>query len=108
MAALSTAKKKVRVNAGLQTRPFGVSRSEDAYGLAVEIAADILDDMRKIRPVVLFRHVTEMRRDYDIVELAVRMIDGQRFDVIDIQAGTRDLAVAQHIEQRSLVDDRTA
>ena len=68
---------------------------QHAHRLAVEEAADIADHSVEIDPVVLRRHVAEMRREHDVVELAQRMVGGQRLDVEHVEAGAGDPLLAQ-------------
>src|SRR4051794_11489134 len=49
-----------------------------------------------------------MRREHDVVHLAQRMIHRQRLDVEHVEAGARDLVLAQRGEHRGLVDDGAA
>src|SRR6188474_3325945 len=44
-------------------------RLNDPHRLTIEPGTDVLDDVRKIFPVVLLAHIAEMRRDDDIVHL---------------------------------------
>ena len=76
-------------------------------GLPSSHAADVLDDVGEIFAVVLLADIAEMRRDHDIVELAVGMIERQRLDLEHVEAGAGDFLVLQGREQRRL-DRRSA
>ena len=58
--------------------------------------------------VVPLGDVAEMRRDHDVVHLAERMVERQRLDVVDVEAGAGDRFGVQRRDQRLLVDDRPA
>ena len=82
---------------------------------APQHAASSLDEALKTRATfvtdnaeALPRRVAEMRRDYEIVELAEGMVDRQWFDREHIDAGAGDLLPLQYIKQRILIDDRPA
>src|SRR5262249_25091331 len=62
-------------------------RLDDPHGLAVEPSSDVIDDVRKVFPVVLLAHIAEMRRDDDIVHLTERMIERQRLDIENVKPG---------------------
>src|SRR6516164_11032503 len=47
-----------------------------------------------------------MRREHDVVELAQRMIDRERLDIEYVETCARNLLLAQHRQQRCLIDDR--
>src|SRR5262245_35257925 len=83
-------------------------RGDDPDRLAVEEAANVLDDVRIVALVILLADVAEMRGQHDIVELAERVIGGQRLDVEDVEARAGDLLVLERLEQRAFDDDRPA
>ena len=68
---------------------------QHAHRLAVEEGADVVHHAGEKGAVVLLGDVAEMRREHDIVELAQRMIDRQRLDVEDVEAGAGDAFLPQ-------------
>jgi len=79
---------------------------DDALRAAGEPGFDVVDHVGVVDLVALLADIPEVRREHDIVELAQRMIDGQRLDVERVEAGARDSALAERREQGGLVDDR--
>src|ERR1700704_3581423 len=94
---------------GCDQRKLAASARGDRLDrLAVGEGADIGDDVRIIDLVVLDADVAEMRGEHHVVELAERMIDRQRLDVEDVEAGAGEAAGGQGRDQRLLVHDRAA
>src|SRR6266508_4632857 len=93
---------------GRQLKLLLTSARHHPHRLAVDESANVLDHAGEIVLVVLQRHVAEMRRDDDVVPLAQRMVLRQRFYVEYVEAGARDLLVAQDCQHGGLLDDRAA
>src|SRR5690242_12321757 len=86
----------------------GVKLRQPSQWLALEPGVDAVDHLGIVAPEILLGGVAEMRSDHHVVELAEGMIDRQRLDREHVDAGARDLLLLQHLEERRLVDDRTA
>src|SRR5690349_897670 len=69
--------------------------ADHAHRFAVEPRANVLDNIGKIFAVILFGDIAEMRCDDDVVQLAIEMIERQRFGFVHIETGAGDLLLLQ-------------
>src|SRR5665213_3598355 len=102
---------RVAANPGRTARLTVIKRlpwRDDADRFAIQEAPNVLKDVGIIPLVVLLTDVAEMRRDDDVLDLAIGMIERQRLDVKHVEAGAGDLLLVERVEQRLLVDDRAA
>src|SRR5437868_8667288 len=79
-----------------------------AHRLSIKERANVVHHAGEIRAIVLNRNVAQVRREHHIVHLAQGMIGGQRLHVKDVEAGTRNLPLAQRGQQGSFLYYRAA
>src|ERR1700745_117870 len=79
---------------------FSAKLVERAQHLAFEEGANVLDRMRIEQAIVLLRHVSQMRREEEIVERRQRMAGGQRLRLEDVERGAGDAVFAQNGDER--------
>src|SRR5579864_5589341 len=89
-------------------RPEPGRSAEPPWRVAPEPAVDALDHLAVMAAKALLGDVAEMRRQHEIVELAIGMVDRQRFDRKHVERGARDPLLLQRLKQRLLVHDRRA
>src|SRR6266436_3621672 len=77
----------------------GIQLRQPSQRLALEPGVDALDHLAVVVAKTLFGDVAEMRRQHDVVELAERMIDRQRFDREYIDRSACDLPLLQGLQQ---------
>src|ERR1700733_10734161 len=73
--------------------------------MTFEKRTNILHGLAVGEAIVFYRDVAQMRREYNVIAFAQRMIVCQGFLVVYIERRSGDFTICERIDQGSLVDD---